>query len=282
MSIKHFIGLVGVLFLLSQSACKRQKLRKSDVLAPKTETTTEPVVKIADTLLVKVETPAKPAIVVQPDEVAFRYLKIKSKVDFASPNISQSFPATIQVRKDSVIWVSVAVGLEAARGIITPDSAIFLDRINRNIYRFSFQELSDLFGFKISFSLVQSLIVGNMPIYIRAEDQVSANGGFITVSQKEGTISIENIIDELTNKLTRVVATSAQNTNKMVITYSDFQQLPEGNVPHKIISLIESQQNGENKNTKVEIEHNKFEFLERDLRFPFNIPKNYTEVKLKK
>lgn len=286
MPLKHVIWLFTiVLFAGLTSSCKRQKLRKSEVLAPKTEIVKEETneTKAIDSVKVEeVAAPIKPLVIVNPDEIAFNYLKIKSKVDFSSSTISQSFPATIHVRKDSIIWVSVTVGLEAARGIITPDSAIFLDRINKNVYRFSFQELSEQFGFDISYSLVQSLIIGNMPIYVRDEDAISENGGFVTVNQKVGVLTIENIIDQLINKLTRVVATSTKNTNRMVITYSDFQQLPEGNIPHKIITIIESQQSETAKNTKVDVEHSKFEFLERDLRFPFNVPKNYNEVKLKK
>lgn len=283
--ITQIIKLTAVvaLFLLLQTSCRRHKLKKSEVFEKK------PVSQVDSTEIQVEEAPAPiieeetPKLTVLPSEINFNYLKIKSKVDFSSPNITQSFPATIHVKKDSVIWVSVTVGLEAARGIITPDSAIFLDRLNKNVYRFSFNELKNLFGFDITYSLVQSLIVGNMPIYVRKEDEVSSNGGgFITVKQQDGTLNLENAIDALTNKLKRVVATTNKNPSNLVITYDDFVDQTEGKIPHKISTYIEAQQDGKTQNTTVIIEHNKLEFLDKDLRFPFNVPKTYTEVTLKK
>lgn len=271
-----WIMLVGV--IIFQTSCKRHKLKKSEVFVPgKNKVDSSAIVS-------KNEVPAAtPSIVIQPDEVDFNYLKIKSRVAFSSPDFSQTFPATIHIKKDSIIWISVAVGLEVARGVITPDSAIFLDRLNRNVYQFSYKELSEFMGFDVSFGLVQSLLVGNMPIYVREKDVVTGAGGFITVKQSVGELTVENTIDELINKLTRVLAQRANTNNRLVITYADFVETENGKVPQRIETRVEkTSAEIETAATSINIEHNKFEFLERDLRFPFSIPKSYTSVPLKK
>lgn len=259
-----------------QTSCKRHKLKKSEVFVPGKN-------KADSTVIITEKVPvSEPIIIAQPDELDFNYLKIKSKVAFSSPDFSQTFPATIQVKKDSIIWVSVAVGLEVARGIITPDSAIFLDRLNRNVYQFGYQELSEFMGFNISFDLVQALLVGNMPIYVRDEDVVTENGGFITVKQNVGELEVENTIDAFKNKLTRVLAQRANAPNRLVITYADFTKTENGEIPQRIETRVEKLAVETETTTSINIEHNKFEFLERDLRFPFSVPKSYTPVSLKK
>lgn len=277
MSIRFLIGLMLFAGLfITQTSCKRHKLKKSEVFVPgknKTDST-KTVSESSETV--------KPLIIVQPDELDFNAIKIRSKVAFSSPDFSQTFPATLQVKKDSIIWISVAVGLEVARGIITPDSAVFLDRLNRNVYQFNYQELSEFMGFQVSFDLVQSLLVGNMPIYVREEDTVTSAGGFITVTQTVGELALENTIDALINKLTRVLAQRANTDNRLVITYTDFAETDNGKIPKRIETRVEKTQAvTETTPISINIEHNKFEFLDRDLRFPFNVPKSYTPVSLK-
>jgi hypothetical protein len=250
-------------------------LKKSEVFVPGKNKADSSVIVSGQT------TTAKLLIIAQPDELDFNYLKIKSKVAFSSPELSQTFPATIHVKRDSIIWISVTVGLEVARGIITPDSAIFLDRLNRNIYQFGYQELSEFMGFDVSFGLVQALLVGNMPIYVREQDTVTATGGFITVKQKVGELAVENTIDELINKLTRVSAQRENTPNRLIITYSNFTETDNGKIPQRIDTRVEKISIEPEATTSINIEHSKFEFLERDLRFPFNIPKSYTPVSLK-
>jgi hypothetical protein len=271
-----WVVLIGV--IIFQTSCKRHKLKKSEVFVPgKNKVDSSAIAS-------KNEVPTTtPSIVIQPDEVDFNYLKVKSRVAFSSPDFSQTFPATIHIKKDSIIWISIAVGLEVARGVITPDSAIFLDRLNRNVYQFSYKELSEFMGFDVSFGLVQSLLVGNMPVYVREKDVITGAGGFITVKQSVGELTVENTIDELINKLTRVLAQRANTNNRLVITYADFVETENGKVPQRIETRVEKTSAGiETTATSINIEHNKFEFLERDLRFPFSIPKSYTSVPLKK
>lgn len=277
MSIRSLVGLILFAGLfVTQTSCKRHKLKKSEVFAPGKNKADSSAIITENTLT------AKPIIIAQPDELDFNYLKIKSKVAFSSPDLSQTFPATIHVKKDSIIWISVAIGLEVARGIITPDSAIFLDRLNRNVYQFGYQELSEFMGFEVSFDLVQALLVGNMPIYVREEDVVTAMGGFITVKQNIGELAVENTIDELINKLTRVLAQRANTPNRLTITYADFTETENGKIPQRINTRVEKISTEPEATTSITIEHSKFEFLERDLRFPFNVPKSYTPVSLQK
>jgi hypothetical protein len=159
------LNLLLLLSLLSfQFACKRSKIQKSIAELPKMETVA------ADTTTISEEN-VKFII----NESNFSYLKLKSKIDFQSENLSQSFPANVHIKKDSIIWISVSVGIEAARCIITTDSILFMDRINRKYYGLSIKELSQQFNFDFDFSLLQSLLIGNLPFVQNKKDRVRLN-----------------------------------------------------------------------------------------------------------
>ena len=74
---------------------------------------------------------APSAIDLEVSESQIEVLKIKTKVDLKSTLFSQSFPANIRLKKDSVMWISVAVGIEVGRALITQDSIFVIDRISR-------------------------------------------------------------------------------------------------------------------------------------------------------
>jgi hypothetical protein len=70
----------------------------------------------------------------------------------------------IRMKKDSIIWLSVTgVGLEVARGIITPDSIVFMDKIHKDYFVFNYEQLSKQYNFDLNFALLQSVIIGNLP-----------------------------------------------------------------------------------------------------------------------
>lgn len=206
----------------------------------------------------------------------FESLKIRSKIDFNSEKISQNFPATVQIRKDSIIWISVSVGLEAARGIIRQDSIFFIDRLNKHFYQFDFESLSNQLGFKLDYARIQSLLVGDLFAQQDENTVVEENGGFVFLKQKDNQLNIESVIDLLMKKLTRVVAQEEKSGEKLTITYNDITPFDKNSLPLKIDVSIDNTKTSTN-TAKINIEYQKVEFLSRNINFPFSIPKSYTE-----
>ena len=217
-------------------------------------------------------------IKVQPLE--FESLKIRSKVEFSSPTTSQDFPVNFQIRKDSLIWVSVSVGLEVGRGIISRDSIILVDRLNKHVYQLDFQTLSNQFGFPLSFHLIQSMILGESVFPQREQDLVVRQADVVQLSQEEGPLWIESWFDLIRNKLTQVQGKHKETSQTIEIRYPTFQETIKGFFPTQVLVKVEDPEKKTNQ-TRIFIEHQKVEFVSRDLRFPFNVPKNYTEKPLK-
>ena len=223
----------------------------------------------------KIETPKITTIDVKPAEIDFKYLNIKSKVDFTAAGENQSFPVNIHIKKDSIIWLSIVVGLEGARGIITRDSVIFLDRLHRTYYKYDFASLSKQFNYPLNYDLVQAILIGNMPIKKREKDEVSKQEGGFMIKQQEKNLQVENFITEPSLKLQKLNASDSTGSSKMQIDYTNFLTISDLLIPQGIKAQIDAQQNGKTLQTLVNLQHNKIEILDQSPGFVFSIPKSY-------
>nr|WP_299418438.1 DUF4292 domain-containing protein [uncultured Emticicia sp.] len=275
---KYSFLIIGLFVILSASSCKRHRIHKKEIVA--VDTLDSQLMRTKKPILVvdedsKSSTPSITKIDVKPAEIDFKYLNIKSKVDFSSGGELQSFPVNIHIKKDSIIWLSIVVGLEGARGIITKDSVIFLDRLHRTYYKYDFTSLSKQFNFNINYDLVQSILIGNMPIKKREIDEVSKQESVFVIKQKEGFVQIENVIAEANLKLQKVNASDETGDSKMGIDYANFLTLSEFIFPQEIRAKIDAKKDGKLLQTSINLQHNKIEVLDQSPGFAFSIPKSY-------
>jgi hypothetical protein len=256
------------------SSCRSHKMKKNSIVLGTVTATVDSVIVKKDSVVLA-EIPVEEKVFFETKEIDFEKLKIKSKISIKTAKIDQNIPATIHVKKDSVIWISIAIGLEAARVSINPDSIFLLDRLNRKYYKVSFKELSDNFDFDLDFNMIQSLLVGNLPIKIDSIDIYKKLTEFNSISQKRNEVEIENRFDLEKSKLFYINATDKKTNTKLNIDYKSFINEDNKLVP-TIISLLISGKS----EAKIEFEHSKFDFLDRNIRFPFNIPKGYSLEKI--
>lgn len=263
------------------SACKRQAHKK------KIEKETETAVAKVDTVVAEKPVVVEPVVEapkpvetlnIEPAEVDFKYLKLKTKITLND----QSFPASVNIRKDSLIWISISVGLEAARGIITKDSLIFLDRLHRNYYKFDFKSLSQQLNFDVSYDLIQALIIGNMPIKKRENDVISKEENTFKISQDLQLFQLENFIDGESKKLKQIIGKSTNGASNLKIDYENFLVLNQFLMPQNINTQIDAQTSDKEVKTVVNLQHTKIDIVEQNPGFAFTIPKTYQPAVLKK
>lgn len=91
---------------------------------------------------------------------------MKINAEFVLGDEGQSFKATLRIRKDSVIWISVAplLGIEMIRLMVTPDSLKYLSKIpdQKFYYLGGISELSEKTGADLSFDVLQNILFGNL------------------------------------------------------------------------------------------------------------------------
>lgn len=264
------------------SACHRQRQKSRE---PST----------ADTLtVVQTDTLARPkkdsVAVIRPnaeseeikvtiENVDFKYLTAKSKISFKSKDQDiDNANVSMRMRKDSILWLQIVVGpIEVVRGIITRDSIQIIDRHNKAYYQYDFASLSQKFNFQLSFDLIQSILVGNMPIPKKPGERFKKENEYFMLRQNEGKISLENYIGEQNRRLKKLLVTEQPGKNSLTLDYEDFTQLNNYLFPYtSLIQLdYESKQDQQRYQTVFRIKHQKVELSEKTLTFPFSIPAKY-------
>lgn len=213
------------------------------------------------------------------EEIDFDYLTAKSKFSFK--NRTQDIDnanVNIRIKKDSLIWFSVTgVGFEVARGLITPEKIVFMDKFHKEYYEFSYGELSARFNFDLSYPLLQSLIVGNLPVPRRPNQKLRREKDLLLLRQDAGRIMIDNYIGEKNRKLKRLQAVEQPTKNSLTLDYEDFTELNNYLFPYtSLLTLdVKSQQDQQYYQTVIRIKHSRVDLTESNPGFPFTIPDSY-------
>ncbi|RUA32183.1 MAG: DUF4292 domain-containing protein [Bacteroidetes bacterium] len=207
----------------------------------------------------------------------FEYLQAKSKIRFSSPDKSLSSSATIRMKKDSVIWISVSpiFGIEAARGFISQDTIVFMDRVNKDVYRYNYESLSNTLNFEVNFEMVQSIILGNQVFDFKRDDNFSKKSGELKIEQNRGRFELETIAATENRKVKAMKVREIPDGSKMEIIFSEFNIVAEQAFPFSTnVEIISKGTKGE-ETTNVEINHSKVEIGDNSLSFPFSVPSKY-------
>ena len=194
------------------------------------------------------------------DEVIFDYLTIKSKIEFIeAASGSKNASALIRLKKDSIIWFNLSgtLGIQGLRGILTQDSMKMISRVDKEYWVMNYDDLSKEFNFKIDFSIIQAMILGEMPKGMQEGETIKKEKDRFVIHQNFGDIYIDNFISARNKKVTEVNILEVSTSNSMTLLYGDFQQVDNYFFPFSsFVSLIHNNEFGELE-TKVNIAHSK-------------------------
>lgn len=98
---------------------------------------------------------------------------------------------TLRMKRDSLLWVAVRfVGIEVARIQADRDSMVILNRFERNVEAYSWEEVTRRTGFPASLDAVQRTVLGWLPIIPSALQTMDSNDRSVNVMGKEGAIQM--------------------------------------------------------------------------------------------
>jgi hypothetical protein len=219
---------------------------------------------------------SKPAPTLSVEEIDFEYLQGKARMILRDANKEREVKANIRVRKDSVIWMTFSViGVQGGKALINKDSITIVSNVDKEYFVFDYAELSKRYNFDINFNVIQAAMLGNLIEARSDEDQVVQENSFFMLRQNTGTISVLNYINSASMKIEKVEMKETDTNNSLVLNYSNFQPLSNKLFPYNgTISLFYKTLAGI-LNTTVIFEYNKAEVGDKELKFPFNIPKRY-------
>jgi hypothetical protein len=217
-----------------------------------------------------------PATTLSVEEIDFEYLQGKARMVLRDSKKERDVKANIRVRKDSVIWMTFSViGFQGGKALINKDSITIVSNVDKEYYVFDYAELSKHYNFDINFNVIQSAMLGNLIRPRTDEDDVEQETSFFMLNQNTGTINIANYVNSASMKIEKVEMKETNTNNSLILNYSNFQPLSSKLFPYNgTINLFYKTFAGI-LNTTIIFEYHKAEVGDKELKFPFNIPKRY-------
>ncbi|MEQ9593201.1 MAG: DUF4292 domain-containing protein [Cyclobacteriaceae bacterium] len=209
-------------------------------------------------------------------EIDFEYFQGKARLNYNDGKKEQNVKANIRVRKDSVIWMNFSViGVQGGKALINHDSITVVSTVDKEYFVFEYKELSERFNFKIDYFVVQAAFLGNL-IQPRAPgDKVTRESTYDLLEQKNGTVSIKNYVNASLSKIERIELSESNSKNSLTLSYTNFQAVEDRIFPYNgVINLFYKTVAGPLSNT-ITFEYTKAEVGDKELKFPFNIPRKY-------
>jgi len=229
----------------------------------------------------KVVTPLttkSPTAVLNIEEINFEYFQGKARMILRDANKEREVKANIRIRKDSVIWMTFSViGVQGGKALINKDSITIVSNVDKEYFVFDYAELSKRYKFPINYNVIQEAMLGNLIMDRKANDDVTQEPSFFLLKQHEdaGGIDVTNYVSAASMKIEKVEMKEANSSNSLTLNYSNFQPVGDKLFPYNgTINLFYKTVSGL-LNTTIIFEYNKAESGDKELKFPFNIPKRY-------
>jgi len=209
------------------------------------------------------------------NHIDFNTFSAKLKVHYeGSDGKDYEFNAFLRIQKDSMIWVSVnaALGIEAFRLLITPDSVRILDKLKKVVRLRSVNYLQDEIHLPIDFKTLQDLLMGN-PIFLDTARitfyKDEAKGGISLFSTGTAFRNFLTLSADGTPQHSKLDDTDPLRSRTGDMTYGEYDY--SSAVPFSTYRKVSV---AEKSKVDIEINYKQYKFNE-PLSFPFTIPKNY-------
>lgn len=221
--------------------------------------------------------------------------KITTKLDL--PKQKNTVNATLRIKKDSCIWVSITplMGIEMFRVIITKDSLKYLNKTNATYFAGDYKYIESALNLKLNYNIIQSILMNELFKYendyntnIDIRDfyfEKDTNTNCLQNISREELKAIEKssqpknylfqkfFINPKTQKILRAEVDEKILNRELNVHYSDFQQLANTLFPNEVSIRIKN----DKENAEISIKYAKIT-LDNVLTYPFNISDKYKKI----
>ncbi len=209
----------------------------------------------------------------------FETLSGKMRASVDGLRLSETLSITYRVEKDKQIWMSAkAFGLiTVGKLYITPNRVQFYEKMNNQYFDGDFSLISNLLGVEVDFQQVQSIIFAQSLVALNSSNlrgEFDADKYvFKNTNPRAQELSMD--IDAQHFRLINQELNFANRDRNLRISYMDFKNINESFYP----GAIEIFGKNEGDEMKINIDVRSIN-IDESLSFPFEIPSNYSEIKL--
>jgi hypothetical protein len=221
----------------------------------------------------------------------YKWISAHFSMDMDVDSSHDSFGGTVRIRKDSVIWMSISslLGIgEAARIMLTQDSAMEMNRLKDNYFKDDYDYINNRLHEDVDFELIQSVMMGSSMEFYKDTDKMKSydDGKQYIIStirkrklkkvlfKNRRPFRIKNdaqfiFLDPVDFHITRVRVEDFVNHRTFDAYYSDFRKVDSISFPFHIQYVISAE-----RNIKIDLQYKKVVFKTIE-DVPFVIPKKY-------
>lgn len=204
----------------------------------------------------------------------FKTISGKLKIDYEDKNASQGLSVSLRMEKDKAIWISATLGV--VKAYITPNRVSFYNRLDNTYFDGDFSYLSKLLGTELDFEKVQSLLLGEAILDLRKDKyDVSISNENYELKPKKA-LDLFKILFQIEPKHFKIGSQQISQPEKgrlLNIAYKNYQEIDQKIIPNEI--TISATMNGNQ--SLIGLEYKNIEF-NRNLKFPYDIPKGFQEI----
>lgn len=210
------------------------------------------------------------------NQVKAKWFSARAKIDFKDDYTSIGGIATINMIKDSLIWVSVRkLGFEVARAKITKDSVYIINRLNNEYDIKGLDYLAKEYNIPASLEMLQAMILGNPVFFTTSGLQLERLPAAYRLFGRTENMSTDYLIEEKTYQLQKMGFDDFRDKRQIQMKLEDYQQLPDNqNFSYFRILEMNSAETGK---VKVEMKYSQLE-INTPKDISFEIPNRYSRA----
>ncbi len=206
-------------------------------------------------------------------------VQAKIKARYSDANTSQSINIKLRIKKDEVIWMSgTFMGIPVAKVKITPNSVQYYEKIKNTYFDGDFSLVNKTLGMNLDFYQLQNILLGEAVFNLKEKkysSQLDGQAHLLTPKKQLQLFDIFYWVNPLHYKLEKQRIENIDKGQYLTISYPEYQEVTHSFYPKKLnIKAVQK-----NKTTKIEMEFRSVSF-DKDLKFPFEIPKGYKKINL--
>ena len=227
-------------------------------------------------------------IIREVEDNRFEFDNIDTKFNVRLEGNNIGLKGQLKMKNDSVIWISLSLklGIEVARVMITEDSVKLINRTNKTYFVESVDKFQERLPSEVTMQFLQDILVGN-DILLSKNDKfkVTIDDNSYKLESDKNTFWITpktfkvkscqlSTVSYQQSAISYQQSTVNGQRSTVSVIYDNFQEINGKLLPTKIILNA-----NEDFDIKLEIDYSDVKVGER-LEFPFNISKKFNKIKL--
>ena len=209
-------------------------------------------------------------------DLSFNTLSLKGKASLNVKGEDNNVTMLIRMEKDKRIWVSVTAiaGIEVARALITPDSLLLRNNLDKTYLRRPFSYIYSFTNKQVNFKLLQSVLAGNtIADFMKVSSDLTQENGVWVLSGSTNNLVYKNVFNTLL-KISETSLNDAKAAQAFKVAYGSYTPLNAALFPSSIkINTMSGV-----KKINVDIDYTKID-INVPVDFPFSVPKSYDLIK---